>query len=292
MTDVTGAPFGKLRFRIHPCFWLVVILAVWGGYFVEIATLFALVIIHELGHVSAARYFRWRMTEVELLPFGGVAKTDEWGTVPAREEILVAIAGPAYNGAMIVFGAICYVSGLWTPDWSRYFVTANLWLGGFNLLPVYPLDGGRILQALLSYKWPYRACIVWTLRLSVAAAAVMVVVSFAPALFGAPPLVNLLLLALFLLLANVRMWRKKEYQFMRFLAQRLVQTNEVCKQCILLTSTEETLWSVVKKLKKEECHVIVVRDCHGDIRRILTEETVLRHLFGPASPHSTLGELP
>jgi len=108
-------PFRSVRFRVHPCFWLVVVPTVWSGYFLEVVTLFGLILIHELGHVSVARHFGWRMTEIELLPFGGVAKTDEWGTVPAKEEMLVAIAGPGPSMALWSFlelGAICSVGGI------------------------------------------------------------------------------------------------------------------------------------------------------------------------------------
>lgn len=88
--------------RIHPLFWLIVCSAVWTGYFIEIITLFVLVLIHELGHAAAAGAFGWRVDSIELLPFGGVVKTDEWGTVPSREEMTVALAGPFQHILMIL----------------------------------------------------------------------------------------------------------------------------------------------------------------------------------------------
>lgn len=255
-------------------------------------TLFGLIVIHELGHVAAARSFGWRITEMELLPFGGVVKTDEWGAVPSREELIVAVAGPAYNGMMIVFGAICYGFGWWSPEWADFFVTANLWLAGFNLLPVYPLDGGRILQAFMSYKLPYRQCILYTLQVSLTLSVGMVIGSLLPLLFGQPLLLNVGVIAVFLLVSNVLLWRQKNYQYMRFLMQRQIEDNLTEKPVSpILVTLEDTVLSTIKKWKKGVYHVMVVSDKTGSVVRVLPEELVLQHFFSGTSPYGKIGEL-
>lgn len=232
------------------------------------------------------------MTEVELLPFGGVAKTDEWGTVPAQEELLVAMAGPAYNGIMIVFGAVCYVSGWWSPEWAHFFVTANLWLGGFNLLPIYPLDGGRILEALLSYQLTYRSCMMYSLVISSILSVGMLGASVWPLLYGQPLALNVAIIALFLLISNILMWRQKNYQHMRFLLKRQIDDRLSRKPVKpILVTPQEPILSVMKKWKKEVYHVIVVRDDKGSVIRVLPEESLLNHFFHGTSPLSKLCEL-
>lgn len=280
------------RLRIHPAFWLVALLAVWGGFFLELITLLGLIAIHELGHLSAARYFGWRIDTIELLPFGGVLITDEWGTVPAVEEMIVALAGPLYNGAMIVFGAICYMSGWWTEAWTNFFVTANGWLAVFNLLPVYPLDGGRLLQAVLSYHMPYRKCIAWSIGASFALSVLMCLISLIPLAFGRPLLFNVGIIALFLLFSNVMAWRQKHYQYLRFLMQR--QRDETIWQKPvdpLVVTLEDTVLEAVRQWKKEVYHVVIVKDDQGHVVRILPEEKVLQYFFENRLPGSKLREL-
>lgn len=125
-------PWKGLRFRIHGLFWFVIFSSVVTGHFIEVTTLFVLVFIHELGHITVARSFGWRMTEIELLPFGGVARTDEWGTVPAREEIAVALAGPFHNVMMVLFGYLFCAWGWWSQAWMEYFIQGNALMAGFN----------------------------------------------------------------------------------------------------------------------------------------------------------------
>lgn len=267
-------------------------IAVWTGYFLEIMTLFGLIIIHELGHVSAARFFNWRMTEIELLPFGGVAKTDEWGTVPSREELIVAVAGPAYNAIMIVFAAICDVFGWWSHEWADFFVTANLWLAAFNLLPIYPLDGGRILQVWMNYHFPFRRAVLYTLLISWTLTAALFVASFLPLWFGRPFLLNVFVIAIFLLISNLLLWRQKNYQYIRFLLGRQTDKNLTNKRVAALTVTvEDTIISAIKKWKKEVYHVIVVSDERGNVLRVLPEETVLWHFFNGSTPYGKFCEL-
>lgn len=253
--------------------------------------MFGLVVIHELGHVGVARYFGWRITEIELLPFGGVAKTDEWGTVPSREELIVSAAGPAYNGLMVVFGAFCYVCGWWSQEWAHFFVTANLWLAGFNLLPIYPLDGGRILQALISYKLPYRKCLTYTLSISLTLSSGMLIGSVLPVFYGQPLILNVGIVAAFLLLSNVFSWRQKNYQYMRFLMKRQIDETLPGKPVTpVLVTPEDTVLSTIKKWKKEAYHVMVVRDWSGNVVRVLPEEWLLDRFFNGTSPHGKLVE--
>lgn len=241
--------------------------------------------------MTAARFFSWRMTEIELLPFGGVAKTDEWGTVPSKEELIVAVAGPAYNGIMIVFAAFCYVCGWWSYAWADFFVTANLWLAGFNLLPVYPLDGGRILQAWMNYKFPYRQAVMYTLLVSWTLTVVLFVGSLIPLWFGQPLLLNVGVIAVFLLISNVLLWRQRNYQYMRFLLSRQTEKNLKNKPVSALMVTEEdTIISVTKKWKKEAYNIVVVSDTRGNVVRVLPEESVIWHFFNGTTPYGKFCE--
>src|SRR5690554_6371805 len=79
----------RIPIRIHPLLWFLLAGSAITGYILELIVLFAVVVIHELGHVVAASSFRWRVREIRLLPFGGVAEVEEAGNVPAWQELIV-----------------------------------------------------------------------------------------------------------------------------------------------------------------------------------------------------------
>jgi Zn-dependent protease len=132
-------------------------------------SLFGCVMLHELGHALMARYFGIGTRDITLYPIGGVARLESTGNRP-HEELCIALAGPAINLAIVVLLSplvfLAFVSGLLRSPGEGLvdggggmlsiladFVAA-LWMGNgilllFNLLPVFPMDGGRVLRALL-----------------------------------------------------------------------------------------------------------------------------------------------
>ena len=113
------------------------------------------VLLHELGHALAARYYGIGTDNITLYPFGGIASITG-NPRSARQEFVIAIAGPAVN-----FGLFVILALLWGgTGWPALLTGAaiNLLMGLFNLLPAFPMDGGRVLRAVLSkrYGW-YRA---------------------------------------------------------------------------------------------------------------------------------------
>jgi Zn-dependent protease len=124
--------------------------------------LFCLVVLHEYGHALMARHFGIRTRHITLYPIGGVAMLEGMPERP-REQLLVALAGPAVNftlaaaavGVMVVLGQpLAHMTRLsWDPHalLAQLFM-ANILMGSFNLLPALPMDGGRVLRAVLAMR--------------------------------------------------------------------------------------------------------------------------------------------
>lgn len=132
-----------------------------------IVALFACVVLHELGHALAARKFGIRTRSIVLLPIGGIASIERTPEDP-HQEILIALAGPAvsFGIAGILWLVLSAAGGIVAVDslslsesgFLQRLMLVNLLLGAFNLLPAFPMDGGRVFRALLSLRLgPVRA---------------------------------------------------------------------------------------------------------------------------------------
>jgi Zn-dependent protease len=131
---------------------------------------FTCVVLHELGHSLTARRLGIRVRRILLMPIGGMA---EFETIPREpwQELLITIAGPAVNFAIAGLLSIVLLRlakpavDIDLPSTTAEFIwalrKANLVLGCFNLIPVFPMDGGRILRALLAMVLPYVRATFW-----------------------------------------------------------------------------------------------------------------------------------
>jgi len=171
--------FAGIPVKVHWTFGLMIMfiiyVAVQNGfppvefaYFILLVfTLFLCVILHEFGHALAAKYYKVKTRDIIISPIGGVARLEKLPKEP-KEELLIAMAGPLVNVAIafLCFAGLASIFGISGMDIdpsttapvdtaSKFFKMVfyiNIVLFFFNLIPAFPMDGGRILRALLSLK--------------------------------------------------------------------------------------------------------------------------------------------
>ena len=127
-----------------------------------VLAVFVCVILHELGHALAAKKFDIKTTSITLLPIGGLAQMEQIPEKP-KEELIIAFAGPAVN---LIIAALLYPvthipsfsdlaevdKNIGPGNFLFTIMTLNVWLAVFNLIPAFPMDGGRVFRALLSFR--------------------------------------------------------------------------------------------------------------------------------------------
>ena len=172
-----------IRLAVHFTFLLLVVYAAWAGWtenptapwmglaldVVLIVLLFTCIVLHELGHSLTARRYGIGVSRILLMPIGGMAEFDSIPRQP-RREFLISLAGPAVNFS-IALVLLFFLP--WPTDWGAdtveftlpglgdLLLRINLIMGGFNLLPVFPMDGGRILRAILATRLSYLQATFW-----------------------------------------------------------------------------------------------------------------------------------
>lgn len=208
---------GETEVRLHPTFFL---LLAWVGAvgwlkggppaafngIAFVVLLFVCVLAHEFGHVLAARRYGIATRDVTLLPIGGVASLERMPEKPAQE-IVVALAGPAVNVAIAAVLLAVLAIGGESIDGKQFaeleraqssllvqLAAANVSLVLFNLIPAFPMDGGRVLRALLAARIGYVRA---THAAAMVGQAIAVLLGFL-GLFGSPLLI---LVAVFVFLA-------------------------------------------------------------------------------------------
>ena len=156
--------FAGIDAYVHASFLLLVAWAAWAAFqgagtglaallgVVFLVGVFASVLAHEFGHALVARHYGIRTRRIVLWPIGGVAQLEGEPRSP-KQELHIALAGPAVN--FVLAGALFLVVkllGLPTLGLLASLVVANLTLGIFNLIPAFPMDGGRVLRAFLATR--------------------------------------------------------------------------------------------------------------------------------------------
>jgi len=164
-----------ISIKVHSVFVLLLVFIGWSNAIssgvaagvsaiIFFVTIFCFVLLHELGHSIVALHYGVQVVDIVLLPIGGVARMERLPKDP-KQEIAIALAGPAVNfffvgvifATMKATGHPIEVLGfnLSGKDFWNSLFALNAFMGLFNLIPAFPMDGGRVLRGVLAIKFPY-----------------------------------------------------------------------------------------------------------------------------------------
>lgn len=276
---------GETRVRVH-----VTLLALMGWYAWEgwqvggaaaaidqalfLALIFVSVLLHEFGHIAAARHYKIGTPDILLTPIGGLARIAQMPDEP-RKELVIAIAGPLVT-LILALGL-----GGWVIWWSGFdalipssafampltvaLAWTNALLLGFNLLPAFPMDGGRVLRALLAMRFGM-------VRGTTVAARVGQAVAIGFAILGIQYSIMLVLIAAFVFLgaeAELAAVRNKHLTG-GLTARRLTVTD------VRVLPPEMTLEAAIRILTRSDQRAFPVLNNSGHLLGTLTRDDMLR----------------
>ncbi|RFU65860.1 M50 family metallopeptidase [Peribacillus glennii] len=276
-----------MKVRIHPTLWIVIGIAVFTAHFTAVLMLLLTVFVHELGHAVAAQHFKWRIKSISLLPFGGTVETEEYGNKSLKEDCLVILAGPIQHVWLICLAYVLSSFSYVPYEMYQQFMYLNLAVLGFNLLPIWPLDGGKLLFMGLSLYRSFIDAHRLTLLFST---------GFALLFLGLvnviqPLNLNIWIISGFIAFSLGIEWKQRYYAFIRFLLERHYGRNSdlsVLKP--IRVEESEQIHKVLEKFQRGCKHPVIILK-NGKERGSLDENEVLHAYFSDKMTNVKIGDL-
>lgn len=256
------------KISLHPLFVLYIIFLLFLQQFQSIFVYLIVVIFHEFGHSIVAKKLGYVLSKVVLMPYGVCLNYNITSFYP-NDEILIAIAGPFVN----LFLSICCFALWWIfPSlfmYTKLFCYANLVIFVFNLLPCYPLDGGRVLSGFLAKRYEYKNVVRFVVFLNIVVCFVFIVTFFIGLLFGVVN-INLIIISLFLFVGIFQPNNKSSYNYLTLSIDRKKILDSGRQIKFTLIKSSEMLYKVISKISKHKFNVFYVI-CKDEKIKVITE---------------------
>ena len=238
------------KIYFHPVFIFCMMIMLITGYIKPFLLLFSIFFIHEMGHILASQYYHWKIKKIMILPFGGLTIFEESLNRPMKEEFIIVIMGPIFQ----ILGF--YILSQWYP--YPYFQKLHMFYLLFNLMPIYPLDGSKLLLLVFQKILPFYTSYLNILWVSFIFVSVLILYM---------PFNLVLWISLLFLLKSVFEESKKiKLVFSKFLLERYLNQYHFKKY-------EKIKKAALKKMKRDKNHIFYLQN------KWLTETTILKKWF-------------
>lgn len=272
-----------MELRIHPS--LLLMLALFGalGLLVQALMVFALVLGHEAAHLLTGKAYGFKVTGLELFPYGGTAYCDDLFEGRKWEESIMALAGPFFNLVLLFAVQFARWQGLLAGSWAEDFVRYNLYLAAFNLLPVLPLDGGRVVRAVLAESLGFvrvTKVLAWAGKFTGVALALTGLILAVKGAWSEGPL-TLLILGIFFWLAGGKEVATARITFLRQLSRKKEElaAKGMMKSKWITARADTPVVRIVEELTPDRYTLISLADEDFEWDKTLTESQVLEGML-------------
>ncbi len=251
---------------------------------------FVIIFIHELIHLMTARILGYSGFSIDIIPIGTSLILKDLDEASPKEDIIISLSGPMGN--FIIAGIFYVLNKLLCYQWMDHFISYNLVIGVFNLIPAFPLDGGRILRSLLNLKFIYKKANKIALNISICIGYIFGVFFLVTLLMNSIN-VDLLFFCVFILGVSYREKRRIAYIIMGYIVkkrEKLIRRGYLENRSVSVYY-KLNLLQLIELVDKNKYNEFIVLDDNMNVIGILYEEDIITALkdLGNISVKEALG---
>ena len=217
--------------------YIIVLLALITGQIKELLGLLIIILSHEFGHYFMSKIFKWNIDKIYLYPFGGLIKYNEKIDKPFKEELLIAISGILNQFLVYLLFLILNKYAIVSNYFFNILKNYNYSIILFNLIPIIPLDGSKILNIVLNKLFSFRKSYI---ILNIISIILLIIFIFKSN-------ISLVIVILFLIYKISLNIKNKEYTFNRFILEKYLYPNDY-KDIYFINN--------IKDMKRNKKHII------------------------------------
>ena len=247
-----------MKIEFHYTYVIIAIGFILTGYFSNLLIFTSIIIIHELGHFAVARINKMNVEKIVLYPYGGLVKMNNLINTSINKELQVAISGIIAQTLYYLIILFLYNQGIVRDYILDLFTKYHTSILFFNLLPIHPLDGSKILNLLLSKILPFNLSNKLNIIISIITLTIIFTINYYNFNYT-------MILIIGIIIDNlIKYYKQIKYIYNKFLLERYIYK---------ITHNKTKKIKKINNMYKEKYHVIKEKDCY------ITEKQALSHKF-------------
>ncbi|MFA5603101.1 MAG: M50 family metallopeptidase [Bacilli bacterium] len=231
-----------------------------SGLFKEFIILSSIIFIHEIGHLFFAYVFKWHILKIDIYPFGGCISFSQSLNKPILEEFIILIGGYITQIIYFLTMYVLYNNNLITIYNFNIFKKYCIIIFIFNLLPIHPLDGSKLISLLLYKIFSFN--VVNKLKIIISFVAIFILLSNYTYFLN----YNISIIFIYLIIKNIKEIKYIKYIFKKFLLERYLYNIKFYKTKVIKNNN-------IKKMKRDKKHIFYINN------KYITEKDVLNGIF-------------
>ena len=247
-----------MKIEFHYTYLIVALGFIITGYFSNLLVFTSIILIHEIGHYLTASYYHQKVNKITIYPYGGLTEINTPINTPIKHDLLVAISGVAIQIIYYSLITILYQQGLIRQYIYQQFTTYHYSILIFNLLPIHPLDGSKILTLILSKLFPYKITLKINIITSIITIIILLITKYYKFNYTTILIISLIITSI------TKYYHQIDYLFNKFLLERYLYK---------ITYHQNKKISHLNNMYKEKYHII------KENNHYITEKQALKARF-------------